>query len=38
MLFLSEKFLEEAGLISKVSTLESKLLEESDVFFSQIGI
>lgn len=31
-------FLEEAGLISKVSTLESKLLEESDVFFSQIGI
>jgi hypothetical protein len=31
-------FLEEAGLISKVSSLESKLLESSDIFFSQINI
>ena len=31
-------FLEEAGLISKVSSMESKLLESSDMFFSQINI
>lgn len=31
-------FLEEAGLISKVSSLESKLLEESDSFYLQIGM
>ena len=31
-------FLEEAGLISKVSSLESKLLEDSDMFYSQIGL
>ncbi len=31
-------FLEEAGLISKVSSLESKLLDGSDLFFSQIGM
>lgn len=31
-------FLEEAGLISKVSSLTSKLLEDSDSFYSQIGI
>ena len=31
-------FLEEAGLISKVSSLESKLLEDSDLFYSQIDL
>lgn len=31
-------FLEEAGLISKVSKLESKLLEEGETFYSQIGM
>lgn len=31
-------FLEEAGLIVKVSPLESKLLDDSQVFFSQIGM
>lgn len=31
-------FLEEAGLISKVSSLESKLLDEADIFYSQISI
>ena len=31
-------YLEEAGLIGKVSSGESKLLEESDLFYSQIGI
>ncbi|MBR3496078.1 MAG: hypothetical protein IKH37_05040 [Prevotella sp.] len=31
-------FLEEAGLITKVSPLESKLLDDSDVFFSQIEL
>ena len=31
-------FLEEAGLITKVSPLESKLLDDSHVFFSQIGM
>ena len=31
-------FLEEAGLISKVSPLESRLLDDADSFFSQINI
>lgn len=31
-------FLEEAGLISKVSPLESKLLDEADLIYSQIGM
>ena len=31
-------FLEEAGLISKVSSLESKLLDDADLFYSQIGM
>lgn len=31
-------FLEEAGLISKVSKLKSKLLEEGETFYSQISI
>ena len=31
-------YLEEAGLISKVSPLESKLLEEADKFYSYISI
>ena len=31
-------FLEEAGLITKVSSMKSKLLESSDVFFSQINL
>ena len=31
-------FLEEAGLISKISPLESKLLDGADYFFSQINI
>lgn len=31
-------FLEEAGIIAKISPSESKLLEEAELFFSQIGI
>ena len=31
-------FLEEAGLISKVSKLKSKLLEDGETFYSQIGM
>ena len=31
-------FLEEAGLISKVSKMKSKLLEEGETFYSQIGM
>lgn len=31
-------FLEEAGLISKISPLESKLTEEAELFYSQIGM
>ena len=31
-------FLEEAGLIHKVSSLESKLSDEADLFYSQIGL
>lgn len=31
-------YLEEAGLISKVSSLESKLLPEAELFYSQIGL
>lgn len=31
-------FLEEAGLIAKVSPLESKLLDDADLFYSQIGM
>jgi hypothetical protein len=31
-------FLEESGLIAKISPLESKLLDDSDLFFSQIGM
>ena len=31
-------YLEEAGLISKVSSLESKLLDEADLFYSQISL
>ena len=31
-------FLEEAGLISKVSKFKSKLLEEGETFYSQIGM
>lgn len=31
-------FLEEAGLISKVSKMKSKLLEEGETFYSQIGL
>ena len=31
-------FLEEAGLICKVSPLESKLLEDANLFYSQIGM
>ena len=31
-------FLEEAGLIAKVSPLESKLLDDADSFYSQIGM
>lgn len=31
-------FLDEAGLIAKVSPLESKLLDDADLFYSQIGM
>lgn len=31
-------FLEEAGLIAKVSSLESKRLDDADIFYSQIGM
>ena len=31
-------YLEEAGLICKVSSLESKLLDEADLFYSQITL
>ena len=32
------RFLEEAGLIARVSPLESKLLDDADLFYSQIGM